>query len=88
MQVQLSIIYLATVQIKLSGETWLQGTAVSYALRLEDMQGVPAPHWFSTNALSMNLVTWGAVAIEFAVAVLVWLPRLLRGCWRPGCSCT
>jgi hypothetical protein len=75
LQVQLSIIYLASVQVKLSGQTWLQGTAVSYALRLEDMQRLPAPHWATTNALIMNAATWGALAIELAVAVLVWSPR-------------
>ena len=33
MQVQLSLIYLSTVQIKLTGDSWPEGTAVSYALR-------------------------------------------------------
>jgi hypothetical protein len=75
MQVQLSIIYLASVQMKLSGETWVQGTAVSYALRLKDMQRFPPPHWFTTKALMMNAVTWGTLAIELSVAVLVWNPR-------------
>ena len=40
-QVQLSLIYLAAARSKLSGETWLNGTAVSYALRVADMQRVP-----------------------------------------------
>jgi hypothetical protein len=71
-QVQMSIIYLAALQMKLSGETWLQGTAVSYVLRLNDMQRWPTPDWYATNALIMNLVTWGTLAIEFALAVLIW----------------
>jgi vitamin K-dependent gamma-carboxylase-like protein len=75
LQVQLSIIYLASVQVKLSGQTWLQDSAVSYALRLEDMQRLPAPHWYTTNALMMNAATWGALAIELAVGVLVWNRR-------------
>ncbi|MEB3982869.1 HTTM domain-containing protein [Mycobacterium sp. 663a-19] len=74
-QVQLSLIYLAAARSKLSGETWLNGTAVSYALRVEDMQRVPVPQWFGTNALAMNVITWGAIAIELAVAILVWFPR-------------
>ena len=37
MQVQLSLIYLASAQAKLNGNAWPQGTAVSYALRLPDM---------------------------------------------------
>jgi hypothetical protein len=77
-QVQLSLIYLAAVRVKLSGETWLDGTAVSYALRIQDMQRVPTPHWFTTNAPAMNAMTWGALATELAMAVLVWFPR-----WRP-----
>ena len=74
-QVQLSLIYLAAVQAKLPGAPWLQGTAVSYVLRIEDMQRVPLPHWFVTNALAMNAVTWGTLAIELAVGILVWIPR-------------
>lgn len=74
-RVQFSLIYLAATRSKLSGETWLNGTAVSYALRLEDMQRVPLPHWFVTNALAMNVMTWGALAIELAVGGLVWFPR-------------
>jgi hypothetical protein len=75
LQVQLSIIYLASVQTKLAGEAWLQGTAVSYALRLQDMQRLPPPGWVTTNALIMNAATWGAIAVELAVGVLVWNRR-------------
>jgi hypothetical protein len=71
----LSIIYLASVQTKMAGQSWLQGTAVSYALRLEDMQRLPPPHWVTTNALIMNAATWGAMAVELAVGVLVWNRR-------------
>ena len=75
-QVQLSIVYIAAAQVKLSGAMWLHGTAVSYVLRLEDMQRVAAPESFATNALAMNVLTWGAIAVELAVGILVWFPRL------------
>ena len=74
-QLQLSIIYLASARSKLSGGTWENGTAVSYALRIEDMQRVPLPHWFVTNAPAMNLMTWATIATELAVGILVWFPR-------------
>ncbi len=74
-QVQLSLIYLAAAQAKLSGETWLSGTAVSYVLQLDDMRRVPLPHGFVTNALAMNVLTWGAVAIELAMGILIWVAR-------------
>ena len=76
MQVQVSIIYLATVRDKLSGTTWNQGTAVSYALRLPDLRNFPVPGWLSTNALLMNAATWGTLVVEVAIGVLVWNRRL------------
>jgi hypothetical protein len=76
MQVQLSLIYLAAAQAKLNGNAWPQGTAVSYALRLPDMLLLPMPHWFTTSALLMNAVTWGALAVELSVGILVWNRRL------------
>ncbi len=76
MQVQLSIIYLSSVLIKLTGQSWPQGTAVSYALRLVDMQRLPSPDWLTRNALLMNVATWAALATELAIAVLVWNKRL------------
>ncbi len=76
MQVQLSLIYLGSVQAKLNGNAWPQGTAVSYALRLQDMLLLPTPHWFTTSALLMNVVTWGTLAIELSVGILVWNRRL------------
>jgi hypothetical protein len=74
-QVQMSIIYVVCVQTKLSGQTWLDGTAVSYALRLKDMQRMPVPEWISTNPSLMNAATWGTLVIELALGVLVWNKR-------------
>ena len=76
MQVQLSLIYLASAQAKLNGNAWPQGTAVSYALRLPDTLLLPTPHWFTTSALLINAVTWGTLAVELSVGILVWNRRL------------
>lgn len=76
MQCQLSVIYLATVNAKLSGFTWADGTAVSYALRLEDMVLLPIPDFIRTNALLMNAATWGTLLLEFSIGILVWNRRL------------
>ncbi len=76
MQCQLSVIYLATVNAKLSGSTWAEGTAVSYALRLEDMVLLPIPDFIRTNALLMNAATWGTLLLEFSIGILVWNRRL------------
>jgi hypothetical protein len=77
LQLQLSIVYLASVRWKMAGTAWPDGTAVSYALRLNDMLILPVPQWFIHNAFLMNAATWGAVAVELALGTLVW-NRLLR----------
>jgi hypothetical protein len=75
LQIQLSIVYLAAVQVKFAGQPWLDGTAVSYVLRIDDMKRVPLPEWLVTNALTMNAATWSVLAVELAVGILVWFPR-------------
>lgn len=75
MQVQVSIIYISTVVAKLKGETWQDGTAVSYSLRQYDMLVIPTPGWVTSNLLLMNAMTWGTLLIEFAIGVLVWNRR-------------
>lgn len=72
MQLQLSVIYLASVRTKMSGDAWPRGTAVSYALQLEDMLVLHPPHWVSANALLMNVASWGTLTLELALGILVW----------------
>jgi ABC-type multidrug transport system fused ATPase/permease subunit len=76
MQLQLSLIYVASALTKMNGSAWPQGTAVSYALRLQDLMLLPTPHWLTNSALLMNAVTWGTLAVELSVAILVWNRRL------------
>ena len=76
MQLQMSLIYLASALSKINGGAWPQGTAVSYALRLRDLALVSPPHWVTDSALLMNAVTWGSLAVELSLAFLVWNHRL------------
>jgi hypothetical protein len=78
LQIQLSMIYLFSVLNKLSGTTWREGTAVSYALRLDDIATFALPTWLTTDPVSMNLATWGVLAAELAIGLLVWSPRFRR----------
>ncbi|WP_163509362.1 HTTM domain-containing protein [Fodinicola acaciae] len=71
-QIQLSIVYLATVWDKVRGDTWNAGTAVSYSLRLLDLQNFVAPEWLVMNPLLMNLAAWGTLAIELGIGMFVW----------------
>ncbi|MDT5014041.1 MAG: hypothetical protein QOD39_201 [Mycobacterium sp.] len=72
MQVQVTLIYVATFLVRMSGHKWPDGTALSYAFRLEDMLIFPLPHWVSTNASLMNVATWGTLVTELLIGILVW----------------
>jgi hypothetical protein len=73
LQVQLSVIYLVNVQAKLAGEAWLDGSAASYAWRAWPL--FSAPELLTNSAFLSNVATWGTIAIELAIAVLVWNAR-------------
>ena len=77
LQVQFSVIYLSAAWAKLRGQTWNDGTAVSYALRVADLQRFHAPHFLSHGLLASNFLTYGTLAVELALGVLVW-NRALR----------
>jgi hypothetical protein len=76
LQVQLSLIYFASALAKINGNAWPHGTAVSYALRLQDLVLLSTPHWFTNSALLMNAASWCTIALEVALAILVWNRRL------------
>lgn len=71
-QVQLSVVYASTVWAKVRGTTWNEGTAVSYALRLGDLLRFHVPAGITQSILIVNLFTYGTLAIEASLAILVW----------------
>jgi uncharacterized membrane protein YphA (DoxX/SURF4 family) len=76
-QVQVSILYVAAVWAKVRGVTWNDGTAVSYAFRIGDLQRLPVPGFLTDSLVISNLLTFGTLAIELTIGILVW-NRILR----------
>ena len=76
MQIQLSVIYLAGLWAKLEGTTWNNGTAVSYAMRILDVSRFAPPGFVTHSLLISNLMTYGTLAIEASIGILVWNRRL------------
>jgi hypothetical protein len=76
-QIQLSVGYLSTVWQKLQGETWRDGTAVSYALRMEDVHRLPTPEFLTRSPVVTEALTFGTLVLELALGILVW-NRALR----------
>lgn len=76
-QMQISVIYLWTFWHKLKGETWIDGTAVYYATRLEHLTNSSLP-WLLDSAFVLSLMTWGTLAIEFSLGTLVWIKEFRK----------
>lgn len=75
MQLQFSLVYLATTLFKLKGYDWVDGTAVYYTSRLVNFQRVVLPIVFDFPFL-VKFATWSALFIEFSMGTLVWFKEL------------
>lgn len=75
MQIQVSVLYLFTVWLKVQGNTWNEGTAVSYSLRITEVARFEVPAWITQSAILANALTYGTLAVELALAVLIWNRR-------------
>jgi hypothetical protein len=74
LQIQTAVVYFATFYWKTLGILWMNGTAVYYALRLEDFHRFPLPPLH--NMFLIKSLTWSTLAIEFALGVLIWFKEL------------
>ena len=75
-QIQVSILYVTAVWEKVRGTTWNDGTAVSYALRIGDLERFPVPGFITDSVLISNVLTFGTLGIELALGILVWNRKL------------
>jgi hypothetical protein len=78
-QLEISLIYLSTAWEKLRGSDWLDGTALYYVSRLDDLFG----HFWIPDAVlgsltALRLMTWSVLAIEVSLPFLLWIPRTRR----------
>jgi hypothetical protein len=75
MQIQLSIVYLSTVWLKLRASTWKSGEAMYYGFMQPDLARVHLPSILLRSGLAMRVTTWGFLATELALALLIWNRR-------------
>jgi hypothetical protein len=76
-QIQLSVGYLSAVWHKAGNELWREGSAVSYALRMQDIHRFPVPPFITHSLVLTELLTFATLALELSLGVLVW-NRALR----------
>jgi hypothetical protein len=71
-QIQVSAAYLSAVWFKVHGTGWLDGTAASFAVRMDDLQRYALPGVFSDSVLFSSVMTYWTLAIELMIGILVW----------------
>lgn len=69
-QFETAVAYFATFYWKTLGRTWLDGTALYYALRLEEFRRFPMPE--IEHPFLLKLGSWMTLFIEFCCGVLIW----------------
>jgi hypothetical protein len=76
-QIQIAVVYVSTVIAKSHGETWLDGSAVYYASRLEDFVRFPVP-LFLDWMWSIKLMTWGTLILEMALGTIIFIDEFRK----------
>jgi hypothetical protein len=74
-QLQVMVVYFFAFWSK-SGDLWQNGTAVSTAFRLQDLQRFGELSVLVDNIWVVAFLTWSTLAVELALATLLWVKRL------------
>jgi hypothetical protein len=74
-QLELALVYFVGFCWKVAGTPWVQGTALSSILQLDELQRFPAPSWLMRPTM-LKLGTWFTLVLEFALGVLIWIREL------------
>lgn len=71
MQIQLIVMYLVSSIFKCAGTTWLTGTALHFVVCNREV-GRFDIGWLAEYPAFINIATFGGLAVEFALAFLLW----------------
>jgi hypothetical protein len=74
-QIELSLVYVATFCWKLKGTAWMEGSALFYIFHVFELQRFPLPDWLLQPGI-LKLGTWSAMALEFSLGTLIWIRRI------------
>lgn len=74
-QFEVSLLYLCTSLWKARGTMWLDGSAVYNVSRVPVLQNFDLPYIFE-HMWAMRVASWYTLAVEFALGVFIWVPKL------------
>jgi Vitamin K-dependent gamma-carboxylase len=81
LQIEMAAMFLSNGLTKLIGESWVNGTALYYVSRLDDLFGrFPVPAWLFDSPWLVALMTWAVLAAELSIPVLIWFRETRRPC--------
>jgi hypothetical protein len=69
-QIQVATVYLTTFLWKMTGDGWLTGRTLYYALRLSDLQRFPVHE--ITNSILLKVASVGVLIVESSFGILIW----------------
>ena len=76
LQIEVTLIYLSTALLKFRGHDWIDGTALYYALQVEQFQRFPVPPALVENLALSRFATWAVLAIEFVLPFTLWIRKV------------
>jgi Vitamin K-dependent gamma-carboxylase len=74
-QIEMSLMYLATFCWKLKGAPWIEGSALFYVFHVLELRRYPLPDWLLQPGI-LKLGTWLAMVLECALGALIWVRRI------------
>lgn len=78
-QIQVSVIYLSSGMLKVTGSDWQTGSALYYVARLDDLFGqAPVPDFMFEWLPLVRVMSWGVVLTELALPFALWIERTRR----------
>jgi vitamin K-dependent gamma-carboxylase-like protein len=81
LQIEMAMLMFTAGLLKLSGDRWVNGTALYYVSRLDDHFGrFPVPAWLFDSPWLVALMTWSVIAAELAAPVLIWFRETRLAC--------
>lgn len=72
LQLQVSYVYLWSALEKVRGAPWMDGSALSMVWRVVELVRLPVPFWAYDSALVSSVLSLGTIAVELALALLLW----------------
>jgi hypothetical protein len=73
-QFELAFVYIISFWWKVTGHTWLNGTALFYVIHLHQIQRFPLPRWVQFPIV-LRLGSWFTLGLEFCLGTLIWVRR-------------